>query len=219
MNFVFFSLSIIISLFVLYILTKSDFVFLRKNITLHNMFDTLFLSFIGFFLFARILYVFAGLRKELYSFIPFLHMLRYPGSLYLGGILGFALVVYLRFRKKKILLHILDVYSLSLYPFFLFILLSSELSGNFLFFNLFILLLSLLFFGIGIYSYKNITLKDGTISLLFLCLICVFTIINEFSTGTRVVFSFTIPQVIAGILFLTSSAFILIHESFIPLKK
>lgn len=183
------------------------------------MFDTMFLSLLGFFVVARFFYVYGGLRSELYSPIPFLHILRYPGILYLGGVLGFGLVGYMRFHKKKIVSHILDIYSLSLYPLFLLSLFFSEMSKNFLYFNGFILALSILFFSIGIYSYRNITLKDGTISLLFLCLVCVFTIINEFAQGTRVVYTFTIPQVIAVSLFLLSSTLILIQESFIPIKK
>lgn len=219
MSYILFFVSLLFSLFILYILSKNDFLFLRKNITIHNMFDTMFLSLIGFFVIARFFYVFGGLRSDLYNLIPFLHILRYPGMLYLGGVLGFGLISYLRFHKKKIVPHILDIYSLSLYPLFLLSLFFSEMSGNFLYFNGFILALSILFFSIGIYSSRNITLKDGTISLLFLCLVCVFTIINEFAQGTKILYTFTITQIIAVVLFLLSSTLILIQESFIPIKK
>lgn len=212
-------ISLLFSFFILYILSKNDFVFLRKNITLHNMFDTMILSLLGFLLTARVLFVFGGLHSELYNPITFLHILRYPGILYLGGVIGFAAVSFLRFRKRKIIFHILDIYSLALYPLFLLSLFSSNITGNFLYFNVFIFLLSIFFFSLGIYSYRNIVLKDGSVALLFLCLAAVFTIINEFSGGTRVLFIFTIAQIVSLILFIISSVLLLTHESFLNFKK
>lgn len=219
MEILLFPISLLLSFFILYIISKNDFLFLRKNITLHNMFDTMVLSLMGFFITARLLYVFGGLHAELFSLIATFHVLRYPGMLYIGGLIGFGIILLLRFYKRKILLHIIDVYSLSLYPLFLFALFNSPWQGNFLYFNLFVFLLSLLFFIFALYSQRNVTLKDGSITLLFVCLVSVFTIVNEFAEGSRFVFMFSIPQILSIIIFVLSAIFLLVHESFIAVKK
>lgn len=220
MNFIFLILCFIVSVFILYILVKHDFVLARKSLLLQEIFDTTFLAYIAFLLTGRLLYVLSSQRFELINPVSFFHLLRFPGILFLGGIVGFGGVIYLAFKKKKILARLFDIYALSMFPLFIFTLCISYNNGYFLYFNILIFLLSCLFMGIGIYSYKNYTLKDGSIAFLFICLITVFTIVSEFSSSSRQLFSyFTISQAISVTIFIVFSILLLVHEGILGSSK
>lgn len=217
---VFFIICFVASLFILYLLTKHDFVLARKSLLLQEIYDVTFLGFLAFLVTGRILYIVSVLDFSLFNPLKFFHIFKFPGALFLGGLLGFWIVIYLFFKKKKILARLYDIYALSLFPLFIFALGVSYNKGYFLYFNLLILLLSILFMVIGIYSYKNYSLKDGSIAFLFICLVTVFTIISEFSSSSRVILSyFTIPQMISIIVFLSFSVLLLSHEGIVKTKK
>jgi len=219
-GFVLIAICFVLSLFVLYILVKHDFVLARKSLLLQEIFDTTILGFLAFFTTARVLYAVSVMDMGLFNPLRFFHILRFPGALFLGGLLGFWVVIYLVFKKKKILMRLYDIYALSLFPLFVCTLALSYNRGYFLYFNLLILLLSFLFMGIGIYSYKNYTLKDGSTAFLFVCLVTVFTIISEFSANSKVIFlSLTIPQIVSVGVFLGFSALLLIHEGIVKTHK
>ena len=219
MFYILFIFCVFVSLFMLYVLVKHDFVLARKSLLLQEIFDTTFFAYIAFIFLGRLMFVLGEQRYNFFHFVKFFHLVRYPGILIIGGVLGFGIVIYYVFRKKKILLRIFDIYSLSMYPIFLFALFTSYFGGYFLYFNILLFILSCIFFGIGIYSYKNYTLKDGTITYLFICLISIFTIVSEFSGGNRIIFSFfTIPQILCMITFLGASFMLLVHEGMISGK-
>lgn len=201
-------------------LVKHDFVLARKSLLLQEIFDTTFLAYIAFLFTGRLLYVLSTQRFDLINPVSFFHLLRYPGTLFLGGIVGFGAVIYVVFKKKKILARLFDIYALSMFPLFIFTLVISYNKGYFLYFNILIFLLSCLFMGIGIYSYKNYTLKDGSIAFLFICLITVFTIVSEFSSSTRPLLSFfTVSQAISVAIFIVFSVLLLIHEGILGTRK
>lgn len=217
---VLFAILFILSIYILYVLVKHDFVLARKSILLQEIFDTTFFAFLIFFLTGRLLYVLGELQFGLLNPIEFFYVLRFPGVLFIGGLLGFLGVIYFVFRRRKILFRLLDIYSLSLFPLFVLVLFTSYAAGYFLYFNILVFFLSCFFFIFGLYSYKNYTLADGSIALLFLCLACVFTIISEFSSSNRIIISFfTIPQLFSILLFVALAGFLLTHEGLIKKKK
>lgn len=219
MSVILFTICIFLSMFTLYILVRHDFVLARKSLLLQEIFDTTIFAYISFLFFGRLTFILGEEKFSYFQVIKFFHLIRFPGILFLGGIAGFGLIIYLIFRKKKILARIFDIYSLSLYPIFILALIRSIHAGYFLYFNVLIFLLSVIFLGIGIYSYKNYTLKDGTVAYLFTCLVAIFTIVAEFAQENRPIFSFfTIPQIIAIGVFLTSSILLLIHEGMLSNK-
>lgn len=209
-----------LSLFLLYILVRHDFVLARKSLLLQEIFDTTFIAYLAFFVTGRLTHVLGEGRFDLFNVLKFFYILKFPGMLFIGGLLGFGSVVYFVFLKKKILLRIFDIYCLSMYPLFLYTLASSYYAGYFLYFNVLIFLLSCIFLGIGIYSYKNYTLKDGSVTLLFICLVSIFTIVSQFSMKERIVFSFfTVSQTAAIAIFLFSSVLLLLHEGMLKSEK
>lgn len=220
MSVIFFILCFIFSIFILYILIKHDFIIARKSLLLQEIFDTTFLAYIAFILTSRVLYVLSMQRFDLINPLKFFHFFRFPGALFLGGVFGFGVVIYLVFKKKKILARLFDIYSLSMLPLFIFTLVFSFNKGYFLYFNILIFLLSLLFMGIGLHTYKNYTLRDGSTTFLFICLITVYTIVSEFSSSNRFIFSFfSISQVLSISLFSVFAILLLIHEGILGGKK
>lgn len=217
---IFFIFCFILSIFILYVLIKHDFIIARKSLLLQEIFDTTFLAYIAFLLTGRILYVLSMQRFDLINPIKFFHLLKFPGALFLGGVFGFGLVIYLVFKKKKILARLFDIYSLSMLPLFIFTLVFSYNQGYFIYFNLLIFLLSLLFMAIGIHTYKNYTLKDGSTAFLFVCLVTVYTIVSEFSSSNRFIFSFfSISQVLSIVFFTVFGGMLLVREGILGSKK
>lgn len=205
-----------LSCFMLYVLTKHDFVLARKSLLLQEIFDLTFVGYIIFFFTARIFFIVGTLRFQLFQIASFFHIFRFPGMLFLGGVLGFTVFIWITFHKKKILKRMLDIYSLSMIPLLFFALIAAPQTGYFIFFNVLIFFLACLFLGIGIYTYKNYSLKDGSIALLCLCLVSIFTIISEFSNTSKIIFNlFTIPQLFAGLVFISSSALLLVYEGIV----
>ena len=202
----------------LFILVRHDFVLVRKSLLLQEIFDITFFSYLAFFIIGRLFYAIGEQRFDFLNLLRFFHIIRFPGILFLGGIMGFSGIIFLKFSKKKILARLFDIYFLSMYPLFIFTLFSSYSKGYYFFFEILIFILSCVFLGIGIYSYKNYTLKDGSIALLFLCLVSIFTIVSEFSKDARIIFSFfTIPQVGSIFVFLVLSTVLLLHEGMLGL--
>lgn len=200
----------------LYVLVKHDFVLARKSLLLSEVFDTTFIGYIIFFIMARIFYIIGSLKFSLFQIAAFFHIFRFPGLLFLGGVLGFGMYTWFMFTRKKILKRLLDIYSLSMLPILFFALITSYQKGYFLYFNLLIFLLACLFLAIGIYSYKNYTLKDGSTALLCLCLVSIYTIVSEFASSTKVIMSlFTIPQFFACGVFIASAIILLVYEGLI----
>lgn len=217
---VFFIACFILSIFILYVLIKHDFIIARKSLLLQEIFDATLAAYVAFILSSRILYIISMQRFDLLNPIKFFHILRFPGALFLGGVFGFGFVIYLIFRKKKILSRLFDIYSLSMLPLFIFVLVFSFNKGYFLYFNILIFLLSLLFMGIGVHTYKNYTLKDGSTAFLFVCLVTVYTIVSEFSSTNRFVFSFfTVSQILSIMMFVAFSILLLIREGLLGGKK
>ncbi|MGE5041385.1 MAG: hypothetical protein ACM3IJ_00590 [Candidatus Levyibacteriota bacterium] len=204
----------------LYVLVKHDFVLARKSLLLQEIFDTTFIGYVVFFFVARAFYILGSLHLALFQPAAFFHIFRFPGLLFLGGVLGFAFFIWSVFMKKKILKRLMDIYSLSMFPLLFFALASSYQKGYFVFFNILIFVLACLFMAIGIYSYKNYVLKDGSTALLFLCLISIFTIVTEFSSSSKILFSlFTIPQIISVGIFTVTAIVLLIYEGIISSSK
>lgn len=218
MSFIFLILSLFLFLFILYILVKHDFVLARKSLLLQEIFDSTFVAFLAFLISGRIFYILGEQKFNYLKIVNFFHLLKFPGVLFIGGIAGFYLVVYIIFRKKKILARIFDIYSLSLYPVFIYFLFSSSTNKTFLIFEFLIFFLSCIFLSIGIYSYKNYTLRDGSVTYLFICLTAVFTIVSEFTQSNRIIYSFfTIPQVISFCVFLFFAILLLMNEGVLDL--
>lgn len=93
-------LSFLTYLFVLHILSREDWVLMRKNVTLEQLFNIAILTCLVGLLFARIFYVFFNPSWKFLNILVFLLFPYFPGLSLSGGILG-GLLFLLYYSKLK----------------------------------------------------------------------------------------------------------------------
>jgi hypothetical protein len=107
-------ISFIVFLFVLYLLSREDFVFLRRNVSLEEIFNITFLTSIVALLVARIAYVAFHPKIGYFNPLVFFLIPYFPGLAVTGGIVGSIIFLWFITRKKKFPTgRIFDVFSLS----------------------------------------------------------------------------------------------------------
>jgi len=164
-----------IFLFSLYKLSKDDFVFLRKDISIETVFNTAFLCAFSALFFARVFYIYFNPREVFFSVLGFLVFPYFPGLSLIGAVLGGLLFLIPYSTYKKLPLgRFMDFFSISLL-----ISISLGALGTFfivpqnmrmyvgLEFVLFLLVLSL-FLKLSLSFLSRGGLKDGSVGLLFL---------------------------------------------------
>lgn len=109
-------LSFFIFLFSLYKLAKDDIVFIRKNISLDQLFNLVFLTSIAGLFSARLFYVLGNPDRGFLNPLVFLLFPYFPGLSLVGGVFGAILVLLYYGRHKKYPVgRILDFYVISLF--------------------------------------------------------------------------------------------------------
>lgn len=204
MNFIIYIFLFFISLFILFVLSKHDFVLLRKNISVGQIFDLAAFFVIAALFFGRIFYIGNSGQFELLSPIKFFYFLKFPGFSFLGFIVSGAAIIYFYFRKTKALSRIYDIFTLSFFP----ILIASVVIFNYSVFSI-ELSLVLLVILVGLFmsflhSHSKYFMRDGGIALLTSSLFSFHTFLIEFfEKGYRIIF-FSFVQWISLIIFITS---------------
>lgn len=172
-----------IFLFVSFILTKDDFVILRKNINQENIFDLCFsTTLIGLF-FARLFFVFFNFKTLYLNPLVFFAFPYFPGFLVSGGVLGALIFIFIKSIFSKLPFErILDFFMLAFLPSW-----SLGLFLNFIYAKKTILLLPviipLIIFGIFILFlsiFQKNRFKDGSIGFLSLILFSSISLIIQF---------------------------------------
>lgn len=182
-------LVIFLCLFIVYILSKSDFVLLRQNISLSEIFDALFITLICAYLVGRTFNMINRHESNLLDILRFFHVFKYPGLSLLGVLLGGGLSLYLIFMKNKAQGRICDIFAISFLPLFAVNLLFFEKYPHALFFLPYILfLISIVFFIFLVSSHNKYTLRDGSISLIVLLFAALATFAFEYVSRTPNIF-------------------------------
>lgn len=88
-------------LFTLYTLSREDFVFLRKNVTIENIFNVAFVTALFTLFFARLGYVLMNFDSSYLNPLVFFLVPYFPGLSLLGGVLGGVLTLLIITKKKK----------------------------------------------------------------------------------------------------------------------
>ncbi len=167
--------SFFIFLFVLYVLSKDDFTFMRKNLSLERFFDMVFVATAVGLLFSRSVYVFLHPSGGYLNPLVFLLVWYFPGLSLSGFLLGGVVTVYLiAVRAKFPIGRLFDILALGcLFAFASY----SFLEAVFLFLSrqLFVSAVSL---GIGILALAGYTImqkisvrtswRDGLLSLIII---------------------------------------------------
>lgn len=161
-------LGVFLSLFILYAVSRHDFVLLRQSISLRQVFDNVFISLFVFFLAGRIAFAFYGESIGIINPLRFFYLTKYWGILPYVGFLGMIVALVLLFHKKKNILRILDIYMLSFSPLILLDVLFKSNSGVLLLIKIVSSLVLVLFYGWFIKIHNKYTTKDGFITFLTL---------------------------------------------------
>jgi hypothetical protein len=168
-------ISFFLFLYTLHIISKDDFIIIRKDIPMENIFNTAFLVSIVALFFARFSYVIFNPSHALATFLGFLALPYFPGLYLAGGVLGgsFFLALYTSYKKLPVG-RFFDFFILSFSVTFPFGSLGNALlSGrNNLYFSGLIffiyLALSIIFLKLVFpYTQKNV-LKEGSLGILYL---------------------------------------------------
>lgn len=170
MFYIFLLLTIFISILILFILSRQDFVLLRQNISLPQIFDSLMATLVAALLFGRIFYIADTLNTDLVHIIRFFHLLKFPGISSLGFFLGGAFMLGILFRKKKALARIYDIFTISFLP--LYILEQGVKDYSSLYINIILVSVLIVVFIFFVKSHYKYILRDGSISIILIFILC-----------------------------------------------
>src|SRR5579885_266856 len=92
----------LIFLYCLFVFAKDDFLLLRKNITLEQLFNVAIIGFLISLFTARVGYVLEHLHPRYLDPLVFIIFPYFPGLSPAGGILGGSLFLWISAKKKKI---------------------------------------------------------------------------------------------------------------------
>lgn len=107
---------LIFFLYSVFVFTKDNFVLLRKNVTLEQLFNIAFSNFFFSIFCARIVYILEHLSINYLNPLVFLLFPYFPGLSFAGGIAGCIFFLWYSTKKKKLpFLNIFDIFSLSLF--------------------------------------------------------------------------------------------------------
>ena len=199
MNIIFFFTflaSFIIFLFSLYTLSRDDFVFIRKNVSVEEMFNTGFLLVPFMLLVSRIFYVVFHFNQRFLHVLVFLALPYFPGLSLLGAVLGgmLGIICICLIKKVSVIGRVSDIISLSLFagvtcgiaP----VMLIFYLTNRFYFLiELLFVILSIASFALLVKYFLKEKFKDGSVSLLFLV---IFSLLSILSQGFRGIVAFSL---------------------------
>ena len=217
MELVFLPTIIFVSSFILYLVSRQDFVLLRKNISVSWIFDSAVIAFVIALFFSRFLYALNNQDLSLFHVIKFFHLIKFPGLSILGFFLGGALALYIIYRKSNALARIYDIFTISFMQLYVFDTVVRAFSIGPFYVPLIFLVLFIFIFLFFIRSHYRYTLKDGTMSLAFLLLVAITSFIFQFFDPGRhiVIAPFSIAQITSVFLIFATLILIFINQKFL----
>lgn len=187
MYIVIYIIGIFISLFILYAVSRHDFVLLRQSISLRQVFDNVFVSLFVSFIAARSAFAVYNQSLQILNPLRFFYLTKYWGVVPYIGFAGMIFSLLLLFRKKKNKLRILDIYLISFSPIMLIDILLKSNNGILLIIKLVSVIVLLGFYGWFVKIHNKYSTKDGFIT--FLALITYSLVNLAFSFATFGIFS------------------------------
>lgn len=210
MNFLLLFLPFLVFLFTLYKITKDDYVFIRKNISVEQVFDIAFLTTLIILFFSRFFYFLLHPVGDNY-YITYFSFIQKGGFSLVGAVVAGAATLYLIAKYKKIPLgRLFDFFSLSFLIALPFGFLSQSIFLKHI--NLYISLLNIISYAIvGILFLKfiypkilNRSLKEGYITVLLLIFFSVMSLLNSLIATFKNFDFVSIDKICLYILFLVS---------------
>lgn len=212
----FFLIGFLICIFLLYLFSKQDFVLLRQNISLSQIFDSGAIALFLGFIFGRIFYVLNNFDFSLLNIFKFFHIFLFPGISFLGLFLGLFVALLFSFRKQKMTSRIYDIFTISFMPLFI---LNSALRAypsQFPYVGFFIPVFLIVVFVFFIQAHNRYVLSDGSIFLIFIFLVATDTALSQFLNSERflIIGSFSFLQAASVSLIILSLILFLLNQKF-----
>lgn len=210
-------IAVVFVMFLLHLLAKNDFVLLRKNVSLHELFDTAILSLMFGLFIARVFYIIDVQNFSLFNPFRFFHLIKLPGLSLYGFFVGIIPLMYYLLRKKKVTFRIYDIFFISLLPIFIVSLVTRPYS---LFLPDYVVRIILFFVGVVLLwvlvkFYQNYTLRDGSIALIIFMLVSLDLFLYEFTIDhASLLLSLTLSQILAVVLFVISLGLFVKNQHF-----
>jgi len=160
-----------ICLFLTYALSRNDFVLLRKNISITQMFDYFFIFSLVSFIFARTFFI---VDEKLYFYfypLNFLHVFKLIGVSIYGFFIGFAILLFTLTLLKRIVARVSDIFLISLIPMYLLSFFLRDYGAYKLIIYVLITIFIISILSLFIKFYNEYRLKDGSISLIIVFLL------------------------------------------------
>lgn len=215
-------IALIFTMFLLFNLAKNDFVLLRKNVSLHELFDAVIISMLVGLLFARIFFVIDVQEYSWFHPFRFFHLIKIPGLSLYGFFVGVVPALYFLLRKKKVLHRVYDIMFISVLPLFVVTLAARTytLGVPSMVIQLGLAVAAICIIAIFITFFHNYTLKDGSLALLIFMLVSVDLFLNGFQESSRsLIFSLSLSQLFSAALFLVSIVLLLHNQRILPFKN
>lgn len=192
-------ISFFLFLFSVYILTHDDFVMLRKNVTVEQIFNIAILTGLISLLFARIIFVAFHFNQGFLNPLVFFLFWYFPGLSFAGGIVGgAAFLLYYTSSRKLPTARLFDFFAFSLVavlPFVRFITLlfanNKTRMTDLIIFTLY-LILFFIFCFFFLPRYRKAAIKEGSLALFALLFLCIVSLVSELlQKNTKLFFVFT----------------------------
>lgn len=181
-------------LFVLYGISKDDYVLFKKHITTDRIFDMAFLAALVFLFSARLLFVMFHFSSAFFNPLVFFLFPYFPGLFLVGGVVGGVSFIIFYCRSHKLPLdRFIDLFGLSFFGvlpvgIFLRLLIEKKTYLSFLFIGA--IFISFLLFYLLFKFLRKEELKEGSIGFLSLISFCIISFVIGFVNKKELVFSF-----------------------------
>lgn len=214
-----------IMLFVIHSLAIDDFVLLRRHVTMVNLFDHALITFVIGLISARLIYIIFHFSPGFLNPLVFFIFPYFPGLSLGGGVVGSIIFLFfytslLKLPKERIF----DIFSISFLctlPIGLFLLaIKAKKTPTIILSEGILIIISIVFLAFLIRLFQKGSIKDGSISLLSLCIFSFISFLAQFFLQKEKVFFFlSIDQLILFCLFIFSLLFFIKQEYLFFRKK
>lgn len=216
----------VVFLYAIFVFAKDDFMLLRKNVSLEQLFNISFLGLLISLFAARLGHVIAHPSKDYFNPLVFLLFSYFPGLSIGGGIVGTALFFWLYYRKKKVPVgRIFDIFVLGFLSAFAcgaviaFILQWIFLKKIFIIsFIAAIVIISLTYLFIWFFTRGNF--KDGSIGMVALVLLGIIELLtNTLSRGLRHILAISVEDILLLVIVIFFLSLFIVREGYASKKK
>lgn len=214
--------ALVFTMFLLFTLARNDFVLLRKNVSLHELFDAAIISMAIGLLCARIFYIIDVQEWSWFHPFRFFHLVKVPGLSLYGFFVGVIVPLFLILRKKNVLHRVYDILFISLLPVFIVSLATRTYSLGVPSFVMQILLavVCIAIVYICITFFHNYTLRDGSLALIIFLLLSIDLFLQGFlEKYPDLMFSLSLSQICAVVFFVVASMLLVHNQGVIKLRK